>query len=455
MTDDEKKKTAKKRIVKKDVIKSSRVKKSDSKITTNTNKIKRSNAKKIKEIKEEKIDKVKEDKIKISEEVEEDVKRNLEFNLVEVILIILVTSALVSIASGIVIFKNYDKLSSIKPISEITTSNEILDNYNMIINNYVNEVDKDGLKDAAIKGMYDYLKDEYSIYIDKDINDSLQDQLSGKYSGIGIEITTNDKKEIIVNRVFADSPAYKAGLKKGDILIKIDGKDLKDKDPSYVSDIIRKSDKNEFTLVYKREDKESSVKIKREVVTIEVIETKEYDNVGYIKLDTFSSVSSDQVKKGLDSFNNNVKSLIIDLRNNTGGYLNVAYDMIDLFLDKGQIAYQIKDKDGNITAHKASNDKYKKYDKIVVLINGSSASASEILTLALKENLNAIIVGTKSYGKGTVQETKQLSSGAMVKYTTSYWLSPKGNSINKIGIKPDYEVKGDEKQLNKALEVAK
>ena len=114
----------------------------------------------------------------------------------------------------------------------------------------------------------------------------------------------------------------------------------------------------------------------------------------------------------------------------------------------------MKDKDGKVTSYKSKTDVYRKFDKIVILINGSSASASEILTLALKENIDAKVVGVKSFGKGTVQETRSLSSGAMVKYTTSYWLSPNGNSINKIGIKPDYEEKDEGKQLDLAISVA-
>ena len=163
----------------------------------------------------------------------------------------------------------------------------------------------------------------------------------------------------------------------------------------------------------------------------------------------------DQIKTKLDSFSKNVNSLVIDLRDNTGGYLTAAHDISELFLEKGSVIYQIKDKDGNITKYKASNGVYKHFNKITVLINENSASASEILTLALKENLGASVVGTKSFGKGTVQETKMLNSGAMVKYTTSYWLSPKGNSINKIGIVPDYEETDPNNQLEKAITVTK
>ena len=392
--------------------------------------------------------------IKKEEVVESTITKSLEFNLTEVIIIILITTALVSIASGIIVFRNYDKLSPLNSVFDNKTSNEIIDTYNQIIDSYIDKVDKGELIDAAIKGMYSLLQDEYSIYIDKDINNSLQEQLGGSYSGLGIEITINDKSEIIVNRVFTNSPAEKAGLKPGDILVKLNGVDLADKDPEYVANNIKDSDKESFDITYKRDNKKTDVTIKRDFVTIDSVTSRTYGNVGYLEIDTFSASTLSQMQSALDKYDDNIKSLVIDVRDNTGGYLNIANDIADLFLDKGKVIYKLKDRNGKITSHYSKSSKYKSFDKIVVIINENSASASEILALALKENLDATIVGTKSFGKGSVQETKQLSSGAMVKYTTSYWLSPKGNSINKIGIKPDIEIKDKDEQLKRALTVA-
>ncbi len=392
--------------------------------------------------------------IKKEEAVESTITKSLEFNLTEVIIIILITTALVSIASGIIVFRNYDKLSPLNSVFDNKTSNEIIDTYNQIMDSYIDKVDKGELIDAAIKGMYSLLQDEYSIYIDKDINNNLQEQLGGSYSGLGIEITINDKSEIIVNRVFTDSPAEKAGLKPGDILVKLNGVDLTDKDPEYVANNIKDSDKESFDITYKRDNKKTDVTIKRDFVTIDSVTSRTYGNVGYLEIDTFSASTLSQMQSALDKYDDNIKSLVIDVRDNTGGYLNIANDIADLFLDKGKVIYKLKDRNGKITSHYSKSSKYKSFDKIVVIINENSASASEILALALKENLDATIVGTKSFGKGSVQETKQLSSGAMVKYTTSYWLSPKGNSINKIGIKPDIEIKDKDEQLRRALTVA-
>lgn len=429
--------------------KTKRVTKKATKKTEDTPKVKKTVSKKV--IKKE--EPVKE--VEIVEEKVTDSHKNLEFTLVEVIVIILITAALVSLSSGLIVLKFYNKLEDNPIRGNIDSSNEILENYNYILENYVDDIDANALSDAAIQGMYNYLEDEYSMYLPKDTTDSLQKQLVGKYSGVGIEITMNEQNQIVINRTFTDSPAYKAGLKKGDILIKLDDTDLSDKDTQYVASTIQESDKAEFNITYLRDGKEATVKLVRELVEIDSVLSSEYGNVGYLKIDTFSGVTVDQIKTKLDSFSKNVNSLVIDLRDNTGGYLTAAHDISELFLEKGSVIYQIKDKDGNITKYKASNGVYKHFNKITVLINENSASASEILTLALKENLGASVVGTKSFGKGTVQETKMLNSGAMVKYTTSYWLSPKGNSINKIGITPDIEVKDEEEQLQEALKVAK
>lgn len=383
------------------------------------------------------------------------VKKTTDFNIIEVIVIIIITGIIVSVCSGLIVYKNYDKIYVSNSESEKSDLNEFIKSYNHIVNSYVKDVDKEKLIDSAIAGMYNYLEDDYSVYLSKDTTDSLQEQLNGRYTGIGVEITLNNNKETVINKVFSDSPASEAGLKKGDILIKLDDVSLKDKEFSYVSDTIKNGEKDKYTITYKRDGKEHNTTITRRDVIIDSVTSKTYDNIGYIKIDTFSMTTSELVKKSLDKFNKNVKSLVIDLRGNTGGYLNSAYNTASLFLNKGNIVYQLKNKDNKVTKYKAEESQYRGFDEIVIIINSSSASASEVLTLALKDNLNVKTVGIKSFGKGTVQETDVLSSGAMVKYTSGYWLGPNGESINEKGIEPDYEVKDSSKQLEKALEILK
>lgn len=385
-----------------------------------------------------------------------DIKKSVEFNLVEVIVIILITGIVVSVASGLIVFKNYDKLSSVASSDSTTNFSEFNKAYNHIVSSYVKEVDKDKLIEAAIEGMYTYLNDEYSIYMDEESTKSLEERLDGQYTGVGIEITVNkDDNKIIINKVFSNSSAMDAGLKAGDELIALDGVSLSDKEYTYVSDTIKSSKKDTFKIKYIRNDKEYEVTLKKKNVLIDSVVSKEYGNVGYIQIQTFSATTSKQVKDKINGFSKNIDSVVIDVRNNTGGYLSAAYEIADYFVAKGKPIYQLKDKEGKITTYKAKNSVLREFKGISVLINEYSASASEVLTLALKESANATTIGIKSYGKGTVQETDTLSSGAMVKYTTAYWLSPNGNSINTIGITPDIEEKNTDKQLDTAIKMYK
>lgn len=393
--------------------------------------------------------------VKKQKEEIEIVKKSVEFSLLEVIVIVLITGLVVSVASGLIVYNNYDKINVTNTINPAELD-EFYENYNKIINNYVEEVDKQELLDAAISGMYNYLGDEYSMYMSKDDTDDLEEQLTGEYTGVGIEITTvveDDNQYVQIHRVFKDSPAEAAGLKTGDIIKAVDGEEMKD--ANQVSNTIKKGNKESYEITYVRDGKENTLILTRKKVLINSVSSEVYDNVGYIKIDTFSATTKTQLLNILDNFDKKVTSLVIDLRDNTGGYLDTAYSVSDLFLEKGKIVYQLKDRNGNITSYKAQDGVYRKFNKIVVLINENSASASEILTLALKESAGATVVGNRSYGKGTVQETGTLNSGSMIKYTISYWLSPKGNSINKLGIEPDIKVTEVEKQLDEALKAAK
>lgn len=383
------------------------------------------------------------------------IKKTTDFNIVEVIVIIIITGIIVSVCSGLIVYKNYDKIYISASNEDKDDLNEFIESYDHIVNSYVKEVDKKKLIESAIAGMYSYLEDDYSVYMNKDITDSLQEQLNGKYTGIGVEITLTQDKEIIINQVFSNSPASAAGLKKGDILLKLDDVNLKDKEFKYMSNTIKNGKKDKYTITYKRNNKEYKTTLTRRDVTIESVKSEVHDNVGYIKIETFSATTSELVKKSLDGFGKNVNSLVIDVRDNTGGYLSAAYSTASLFLKKNSVVYQLKDKNSKITKYEAKNGVYRKFDKIAILINEYSASASEVLTLALKDNLNASVVGIKSFGKGTVQETEILSSGAMVKYTSAYWLGPKGESINEKGIEPDIEEKDINKQLDRAIESVK
>lgn len=382
------------------------------------------------------------------------------FSLIEVIIIVLLTAVIVSVGSGLLIYNNYEKISvKTKDSKNSKYINEIEETFNKIIEDYVEKTDKQKLTNAAIEGMFNYLGDPYSSYLSKEETKELTNKLSGTYSGVGIEIK-DEKGKIIIQRVFG-GPAKIAGLKKGDIITKVDKVDLKNKNASYLSNYIKYKIKSSLTIEYKRNNKIKTAKLIKTSIDYPSVNTEKYNEIGYIHLSAFAKKSGEQFEDALKELERQkIKGLIIDLRANTGGYLNAAYDIAEQFLIKGKVVYQLKEKN-KITKYKTKKPDKKDY-KVVILIDANSASASEVLTLALKENYNATVVGEKSYGKGSVQQTNELDNGSMVKYTTAKWLSPSGKSIDKTGIIPDVNIiyeapKNDEldNQLKKALELFK
>ena len=393
------------------------------------------------------------------------VTKNYDLNLFEVIIIIFITGVLVSIASGLIVYNYYDKLSYnenyIPSRDELLSDNPLetlTNNYKYIVNNYVGEVDREALVEAALEAMYNELGDTYSYYMDEEATNNLQETITGQYEGFGIEILTSYNGEAytsIVNRVFEDSPAEEAGITPGDILLELDGVSLSDKDPDYLPNIVKYGDKGTHTLKILRNKHEMTLTLTRKKVYINSVDGEVIDGVGYISLDGFSETTVEQVKKYVDEFDSSVTSLVIDVRDNPGGSLDVVYALSDMFVEKGKNIYQYKDKNNNVQIYKAQEPVYRKFDKIAVLVNENSASASEVLALALRESANAKVVGVKSFGKGTIQETQRLSNGKMTKITIAYWLGPNGTSINKTGIVPDVVVEDVSKQLNEAIKVVK
>lgn len=341
---------------------------------------------------------------------------------------------------------------------------EIIKNYEYISDNYYKKVDKSKLVTSAIEGMLGTL-DVHSAYVGDDDSD-FNTHLEGKYKGIGVQVYNDDNK-IIVSSVFKKSPADKAGLQTGDILLKVNDKSLEGKNTEEASALI-KSQKGEFSLTYKRGEEEIKTTVKLSDVdlpsTVSKIYEKDDKKVGYIYTSIFANNTYKQFKKELTKLEKkNIDSLIIDLRDNSGGHLTSAEDILSLFLDSSHPIYQVKEDKGN-RKYYSKGKKDKKY-KIVILVNGSSASASELTTSALKEQYNATVIGTKTYGKGTIQEMQSLSDGGQYKLTTKMWLTSKGKKVDGVGIKPNIEVKLDEKyreeptiendnQLNRALEEA-
>ena len=383
------------------------------------------------------------------------VNNKMKYSFKEIILFMLVTFGFGLIIGGIVMYgKGGYKSSSL-------ALNEFISVYDEISSSFYKDVNNDELLENGIKGMIRYLGDPYSAYMDSNAATEFNDDVEGIYQGIGAEIKLEDKK-VVIGRVFNSSPAEKAGLKEGDILLKVNGESIEGYSLNKISNIVKGEKDTDVKLTISREDKEIELTITRGdvdsiSVTGELIE-KDDRKIGYLYVSIFAANTFPQFEKELKSLEEKgIDSLIIDVRNNQGGYLTTVTDIISLFTPKGKPIYQLKTKD-NV---EIINDKTKeKRDyNIVVLVNSASASASEVLTGALKESYGATIVGTKTFGKGKVQKVMTLSNGAMYKYTYQEWLTPEGNYIDEVGITPDVEIKYEynekkpDNQKEKAIEV--
>lgn len=345
----------------------------------------------------------------------------------------------------------------------------LYETYDTIMSEYYKDVDSDKLIEGAINGMLESLDDEHTMYFDKKSKEEFDSELSGNYYGIGAQIQLTSDETIKITKVFDDSPAKKAGLKEEDVFVSVDGTSVKGKSATEVANMLKSDSVKTSTIVVKRNDKELTFKVTKENITLFSVSSEMLDNngknVGYLSVSIFGQKTYSQFKDALTKLEKqDMDSLIIDLRGNTGGYLSTVTNMLEEFIDKGNVIYKIQSSSG-VKQYKTVKASEKKY-KIVVLIDGGSASASEIMSAAMKEVYGATLVGQTTYGKGTVQTTKNLSNGSMIKYTIEKWLTPSGKNIDKEGIKPDYEVelgdsyknnptKENDAQLQKALDLLK
>lgn len=386
-------------------------------------------------------------------------KKGKGFNLMSVVIIICITSLISAITSGIIVTNNYDL--SYKGLSTDKNLNEFLKAYSNIVNNYYEDIDKEKMLDAAMDAMLNYLGDNYTTYLTKEQRKELEERLAGEYEGLGIKISGREIVEITEN-----SPASEAGLMVGDLFVSVEGTDVTNATSSIISTLIRDDSKKEVNIVIDRNGNQMPFKITKSLVPTSSIsyELKE-NNIGYLKIDIFSRPLTSEIEKALvDMESKGMQKLIIDVRDNTGGYLDSAETTASLFLEKGKLIYSLQDKNGK-EDYKDTTETKRDYP-IVVLTNHNSASSSEILAAALKDSYNAILVGETSYGKGKVQQTYDIENGGMAKYTSAKWLRPNGSCIDGVGLKPDYEVNiiydynenGEivgytDTQLNKAIEV--
>ncbi len=383
-------------------------------------------------------------------------KNHSLFDLLFFIFIVAIASVLLTSQYVVHKYKGKGVLcnSTLSKDKDLTEFNTV---YQEVTDNYYEKVDKKKMIEAAIDGMLGFLEDNYSIHMNNDQSDNFDENLEGTYEGIGIVLQGN---EII--EVYDDSPAMKAGLKNGDIVNKIGGKELNAENAYEVVQSVREKMGNKLNIVIEREGKtiEKDIFVKKinlPIVTSNFVDINE-KRIGYMKITSFTSNSFEQFSEQLVKLEDKekIEKLIIDVRDNGGGYLEQAAEIASLFVEKGKVIYSLEDKNNKKDIKDKTNDN-RSYE-IVVLINGSSASASEILASALKDDNNAIIVGTKSFGKGKVQTTKKLDDGTILKYTSSKWLRPNGECVEGEGITPDYEVEynnNKDNQYEKAIDLLK
>lgn len=365
----------------------------------------------------------------ISNRIDNDSK----FSLFEVIIIILISVVFGIIIGYLITYGN----SNLSQVRSNTNLGEIVSTYNNIVDNYYDKVDEKKLSEAAVKGMVASLEDPYSMYLDESSTDSFNESVDGEYVGIGITISYEGEYNSIVSLV-KNGPAEKAGLQVGDILLSIDGKDCKGLYPEQFNQLIDGKVGSSLSLIVKRGEEEVSYDVKREVIEIQNVSSKVLGkDIGYIKVNIFASNTAEQFSNQLTKLEKkNIQSLIIDLRDNPGGHLLQAREVLDLFFSKKTVLYQIE-KNGSRSKVYAKDSTKRSYP-VVVLINGDTASSAEVVAACFQDNYkNATIVGVNSYGKGNVQKSLTLKNGTSIKFTIEKWLTAKGKSVSEEGIVPD------------------
>lgn len=382
----------------------------------------------------------------------------------------LFASKLVGVSLGSTVLVPKEEYTELVDIYDKYGKLDVLEDY--IENNYLGEYGKDGIVDGAIKGMFDSLEDPYSVYMDKDEFKQFTEANSGSFVGVGIVVSQNEDDMIEIVSPIEGTPGYEAGLKSGDRIIKVDGVEYSGKQLDIAVSNIKgeKGTKVKLTIVRENSEGEQEMiekEITRDEIEVESVKSDMLEgNIGYIGLSSFDETSYDEFKEHLERLQKSgLSGLVIDLRRNGGGSLSVCADITDELIGEGTIVY---------TEDKSGKREYIKSDKnkiglpLVVLVDGGSASASEILTAAVQDTGAGTIVGTKTYGKGVVQIVNDLPDGSGFKLTISEYFSPKGRSIDKKGIEPDIVVEMPEgvdsigvdsiesdTQLKRAIEVIK
>lgn len=393
-------------------------------------------------------------------------------NVYKIIMLVVLVAVITFIATTLFMYKyvgenvKYVQVSS----GDKGISNTLASFRKIIDQKFLGEIDEQKILNETIKGYIKGLDDPYTEYMTKEEMEEFSQDVMGNFTGIGIYLTKDtEKNAVIVISPIKDTPAHKAGILPGDIITKVDGVSYTGEQLTEASNKIKGEIGTSVKLEVLRDGKTMEFEVTREHIKINHVEAKVLENnIGYIEFNSFDEGCSKEFKEKLEELKKkNITSLVIDIRNNGGGLVTEALDIADFIVEKDATLLITTDKKQKEEITKAKIDPIINIP-VVVLTNSSSASASEILAGALKDNNKATIVGEKTYGKGVIQELLTLTDGSGLKITTNEYFTPKRNKINKVGITPDVEVKLDEKvqdqlvieekddtQLQKAIEILK
>ncbi|MBQ8085985.1 MAG: S41 family peptidase [Lachnospiraceae bacterium] len=365
---------------------------------------------------------------------------------------------------------NTNKDSSGGNVLEDDAVNEKIDEINRYIDSYFYfDKDPDKQEEAIYDGIMAGLDDPYSVYYTKEEYEDLMEEDSGEYVGVGAVVTQDESMVVSVVRPIPGSPAEEAGILAEDIIVEVDGTEITDQELSLVVDMIRGEEGTTAHIKVYRQSEADYFEfdmVRRVVENYSVYHEMLPDNIGYIQIQQFYDNTPKEFKEAIEDLKSQgAKGLIFDVRDNPGGLLNAVTDMCDYVMGEGTIV-TVEDRDGRVLNDYESDEEQQIKLPMVVLVNGNSASASEIFTGALKDSGKAKIVGTTTFGKGIVQSVIPLSDGTAIKLTIAKYFTPNGNDIHKIGIDPDYEVElpdgrknavnlphDEDPQLDKAIEI--
>ena len=404
----------------------------------------------------------------------EEKKRLRVYKVIMLVVLVAFVTFLITSIGMYQYFTNGDGIRNAM-ISTDTGSDDIadtLDKYKVLIDKYYlgEEVDNETLKEGAIKGYIEALGDPYTEYISKEDMEDYMDDTMGNFVGIGVYMVKDtETNQIMVLSPIKNSPAEKAGIRPGDYIVEVDGNACTGDDFSNISNKIKGEVGSTVKLKIQRDGETLDFEIKRENIKVNPVEGEVLEgNIGYIEFSSFDEGTAEEFKNKFNELKSQgITSLIIDLRNNGGGIVDEALKIAGYAVDKGTTLLYEVDKDGNETEEKSEVDKIIDMP-IVILVNENTASSSEILSGALKDLGKAKIVGTKTYGKGVIQQILTLADGSGLKITTEEYLTPNRTKINKVGIEPDETVelpdtvenilnveREEDTQLQKAIEILK